>query len=443
VTTITTRPVPPLGRPRPGPPLPIARDELDTGLKVVAIEHRGVPLVQLRLWVPFAGSDEAEAARSSLLATTMVAGTEHLEDAGLAAALQHMGGTLSVGADPDRLLIRGEALATRLPDLLELLADVLTSATYPEHEVEGERERIVEELKLAWSYPTVLGQYALLRRIFGSHPYTQEIPEAEPIVGTSVAYLRRLHAERVLPQGSTLVLVGDVPADQAVALADSALSRWNRLGTTPRVPALPEIEPGPTVLVNRPGSVQSSIWVGGYGLPRSDPSYPALQVANIVFGGNFASRLVRNLREDKGYTYVPESAFLHFATGSILQLHVDVANDVTAPAILEIAYEVGRMATLLVARDELEHARDYAIGALALQTATQAGLVDEVVELETSGLEAEWLQELPRRLAEVTAEQVLEQAARFFAPSRMVTVIVGDAEQIAGPVSRLQEIDER
>jgi predicted Zn-dependent peptidase len=180
--------------------------------------------------------------------------------------------------------------------------------------------------------------------------------------------------------------------------------------------------------------------MGGPALPRSDPNYAALKLAKIVFCGYFASRLVANIREDKGYTYLPQCVIQHAAAGSTLQLEVDVASEVTAPSLLEISYELGRMATLPVAADELENARQYAIGMLALAISTQGDLADKLVALDTSGLSPDWLQEHSRHLAEVTVEQVLEQAARFLAPARLVTVVLGDANLVEPSMRTLSEV---
>ncbi len=347
---------------------------------------------------------------------------------------------MRVGADPDGLLFTGKALASSLRDLLELLAEVLTSATYPEDEVAGERARVVEELTMARSAPSVLASEALLRRMFRGHPYACKVPKPEQLAETRPDDLRRQHAEGVLPDGSTLVLVGDVPAHQALAQAAEALSGWNAVGSTPVAPAVLAPEPGPVLLVNRPGSVQSSIRMGGLALPRSDPDYAALKLAKTIFGGYFASRLVENIREDKGYAYSPHCVIRHAVAGSTLQLGADVASQVTAPSLLEIAYELGRMATLPVGANELENACQYAIGTLALETTTQGDLADKIVALEASGLGPDWLDEHSRRLATVTVEQVMEQAARFLAPMRLVTVVLGDANVVEPSMRTLTEV---
>jgi predicted Zn-dependent peptidase len=221
----------------------------------------------------------------------------------------------------------------------------------------------------------------------------------------------------------------------------AALGEWTGTPATSRMPALPDLAVGPLLLVDRPGSVQSSMRLGTSALRRDDERYPALQLANLIFGGYFSSRWTENIREDKGYTYGPHSGVDHNSLGSSLQLQVDVATEVTAPALLETLYEMGRIALLPPTPDEVESVRQYAIGTLALSTATQAGLASTIAALAGVGLGPDWLAEHPRRLAKVTLDDVAAAAAEFFAPSRFATVVVGDAGAVNGPLSALTAVD--
>jgi zinc protease len=189
--------------------------------------------------------------------------------------------------------------------------------------------------------------------------------------------------------------------------------------------------------VHRAGSVQSSLRMGANALRRDDPGHAALQLANTIFGGYFSSRWTENIREDKGYTYGPHSRIEHHVLGSSLVLDADVATEVTGPALLETLYELGRIASLPVTVAEVESVRQYAIGTLALSTATQAGLASTLSALLGTGLDTEWLAEHPARLARVTLDEVSAAAGEFFEPTRFVSVVVGDAEAVARPLRAL------
>jgi predicted Zn-dependent peptidase len=208
------------------------------------------------------------------------------------------------------------------------------------------------------------------------------------------------------------------------------------------VPKLPDPPAGPLLVVDRPGSVQSSLRMGAQALTRTDENYPALQLANLVFGGYFSSRWTENIREDKGYTYGPHSRIDHHVLGSTLMLDVEVATEVTGPSVLETQYELGRIASLPVTTEELESVRQYAIGTLALSTSTQAGLASTLSALSAFGLGLDWVLDHPGRLAKVTVEDVQAVAREFLAPTRFTSVVVGDAKQISGPLAVLGPIEE-
>ncbi|WP_319459461.1 pitrilysin family protein [Micromonospora sp. RTP1Z1] len=432
-----TRPLPPLG-PNRELKLPTqAERTLANGLTVIAVRRPAVPLVELRLWMPFGRTDLAGGA---MLAETVLSGTEAMTAIQIAAELQKVGGGLSAGVDPDRLMLAGAGLVTGLDRMLEILADVLTGATYPDEEVGTERDRLVDRIQVAQSQPAHLARTALLKRIYGKHPYAVQTPEPDQVRAVRPPALRTLHAERVHPTGAVLVLVGDVQPERALDAAEQALAGWDGGGHTAELPPAPPLEPGPLLLVDRPGSVQSSLRIALPAVPRTHPDHAALQLANLVFGGYFSSRWVENIREDKGYTYGPHSLVEHSVAGSVLVAAAEVATEVTGPALLETTYELGRLASLPVQPEELEQARQYALGTLQLGMSTQAGLASLTSAYAGNGLRLDFLAEHAARLAKATVDDVAEVAARYLAPAKAVTVVLGDAERVAGPLSALTAV---
>ena len=415
-----------------------AERTLSSGLTVIAIRRPTVPLVELRLRVPFG---KAHLARATVLSQALFTGTATMSSIDIAAELQAVGGGLSAGLDPDRLLVTGNSLVAGLDRMLEILAAVLTDPAYPADEVATERDRLVDHIQVAQSQPSHLARTALLKRMYGRHPYAVQTPEAEQVKGVRPGQLRTLHAERVRPEGSVLVLVGDINVEKAIDAAEKALGGWIGAGKDGNVPPAPALEPGPLLLVDRPGSVQSSLRMALPAVPRTDPDHAALQLANMVFGGYFSSRWVENIREDKGYTYGPHTAIEHFIAGSSLVVAAEVATEVTGPAMLETLYELGRIASLPPGEDELEQARRYALGTLRLGMSTQAGLAGLASIYASFGLRLDYLTEHSAALAAATREQVAEAAARYMAPSRAVSVVLGDAEKVEGQLSALTSVE--
>jgi zinc protease len=432
--------VPALTAPRKPRKLSVSERVLGTGLRVLVVRKPGVPLVEVRLRVPFQSAAAAHPARATLLADAMLTGAGDFDRAGLAAAVQGLGAELSVSVDADRLLVAGSVLAPNLPALLALIATVLSEASYPDLEVKTERERLVERLGIARARSGVVASEALGHRMWGEHPYANDLPQPAAVAATTPVQLSKLHADRVRPQAAVLVLVGDVAPSRALDEVEAALTGWVGTAAKPRVPRLPAVTAGPLVVIDRPGSTQSSIRLGGVALPRSDERSPALQLANLIFGGYFSSRWNENIREDKGYTYGPHSRVEHQQLGSSLIFDAEVATEVTAPALLETYYELGRIASLPVTQAEVDAVRQYAIGTLALSTATQAGLASTLSGLAAFGVGVDWIAEQPARLGKVNVEAVSAAAAEFFAPARLASVIVGDAERITASVAGLVPI---
>ncbi len=442
---MTKRPVPPLAKPRT-PKLPsVAERTLDNGLRVLAVRRPGVPLAELRLRIPFAGPSgkrgRAFTAQASLLGDTLLSGTAQRDAARLAADVQALGGQLSASTDADRLGFGGSVLVSGLPGLLEILGEVLTSASYPKREVLGERDRMVQELAIYRSQAAVVAREALLSRLYGEHPYGRELPTAEEVEAVKPSSLRAIHAERVAPAGSVLTVVGDLPPAKALALVESALAGWSATSKAYDTPLVPEAPNRPALLIDRPGAVQTTVRMAASAPSRGDADYAAFALANLVFGGYFSSRWVANIREDKGYTYSPHAQVEHPPAGSRITLSADVSTPTTAPALLETIYELGRVATTAVGQGELDQARRYAVGTLALGTSSQAGLASTLSQLAGAGLGVEYLRDYPRQLAAVTVDDALAAGSRYLAPNRLTTVLVGDVAEVEAPLRTLVDLE--
>jgi predicted Zn-dependent peptidase len=322
-----------------------------------------------------------------------------------------------------------------------VVADVLVDPAYDKAEVATERDRLVERLTISRARPGVVAAEALALRMWGQHPYALDLARPDDVARVTPGQLRALHRSLVRPADGVLVLVGDLAPARMIEAAHAALTGWTGRPTAGKVPALPTPTPGPLQIVDRPGSVQSTLRMGRPAVPRSDERYPALQLANLAFGGYFTSRWTENLREDKGYTYGPHSRIEHHVLGSTLGLSVELATEVTAPAVLETLYELGRIATLPIKPTELTSVQQYAVGTLALSTATQAGLASTLSALAAFGLGLDWIASHPARLLATTIDDVSAAAAEFFPPTGFTSVIVGDAAAIGGPLAALTPIE--
>jgi zinc protease len=436
-TELGPRPLPPLGLTRDVPLPDVEERVLPNGLRVLAARRPGVPMAELRLRVPFAGDEPEHPAVAELLSSTLLTGTATRDRVAIDDEMAAVGADLGVNVDPERLQIGGSGLAEGLPDLLGVLADVLTAATHPDGEVARERDRLVERISVARAQPRTIAREALQRKRFGDHPITREMPTGEDVAAVTAEQVRALHAAALVPGGSIMVLVGDIDPATALAQVEKALAGWTANAPARELSPPPAITPSDLLLVHRAGSVQSQLRLSAPALRRDDPRYAALQLANLVFGGYFSSRWMENVREDKGYTYGAHSGVEFVPGGAVLGVETDVASDVTAPALLETRYELGRLTAVPPTEAEVDAARAYAVGSLLISLDNQGGLASTLSALAADGLGIDWLRAHPGRLESVTVEQVAEAALEFFAPTAFTGVVVGDADLIGPRVRAL------
>ncbi|ALE80589.1 peptidase M16 [Pseudonocardia sp. AL041005-10] len=435
------RPLPALGRTKEVPLPDVLTETLPNGLTVLAARRPGVPLVETVLRIPAASpepvADAARTAGTEVLAETILTGTAGRDRIGIDDALASVGGELGVAVDPEYLQAGGSALATGLPTVLDVLADVLTAATHSDAEVARERSRLAERIAVARAQPRTVAREALMRRRFGDHPIVSEMPTAEAVAAVTPERVRELHADLVVPDGASLVLVGDIDPEAAIAEVARRLGGWTGDHPARWLSAPPVPQAGDLELVHRPGSVQSQLRLTAPGLDRTDERYTAFQLANLVFGGYFSSRWMENIREDKGYTYGAHSGQEFVPGGAVLGLDADVASDVTAAALLETRYELGRMVAVPPTEQEVTSARRYAIGSLLISLDSQSALAGTLSALHAAGLDVDWLRDRPRRLEAVTVDEVAAAAVALFAPTRFTGVVVGDADVVGPPLAAL------
>ena len=437
-----TATLPVVGEPeRPSVP-EVAERTLGNGLRMLAVRRGEVPRLEVRLRMPIAtGRTGGDGAKERVLAETLTSGTSTRTSVAIAEELQRLGGSLRASVNPEELVVSGSALMVSSRQYLGLLADVLTDAAFDDEEVSVAQGRAAQEVVILRSQPTVVAQESLMRRLYGKHHYGRGLPNPDALQSVTSHGLRRLHKSRVTPKAAVLVLVGNFEPEWMLDEAEDALRGWKGEGRAPQLRAPSEIHAAPTLLVDRPGSVQTNIRLGGPAVGRDDPDHAKVQVANMIFGGYFSSRLVTNIREDKGFSYSPRSSVNHRRMASYLTVAADVATEVTVPALVEIRYELAQMAATGVTHAELDAAKRYLVGTLGLATQTQSGLATWLSALASSDLTAEFLEEYPRQVEQVTVDDVSDVSHRYLAPRSLQTVMVGSAEEVQRHVETLDEVE--
>ncbi|MEY2424987.1 MAG: zinc protease [Actinomycetota bacterium] len=423
---------------KPGKLPAVVDTTLPNGLRVLAARKPGIPMVQARLRFDISKPRNwGDGLLEDLVSTTILTGTDTRSQTDIADEMQRLGGDIAAMTDSDSLFVSATMLAGELDRYLALLNDLVQNATYPDEEVALAKAQTEQGIAIMHSQPAARAQYAVAERVFPDHVYGRPMPTPDLVAPITRAATRKFHRSTVVPTGALLSLVGDLPPAKMVAAATKALGDWKGSRRIAKTPQPGSLVPGGIQIVHQPGAVQTNIRLGGIGVGRGHPDFPAFTLALTILGGGFTSRLNHNLREDKGYTYGASASVSHNLAASAITIGADVQTSVTGPALVETLYEIGRMSMTPVSEDELGAAKRFLAGTLAMSTETQAGLASYVTALAIAGLDVSYLKELPAAAAKLSADDVAAAAATYLAPALLAPVLVGDAEQIAEAVGRI------
>ena len=431
--------LPPFGEDKPLPVPAIAQSRLPNGLVVWVVKRPGFPRVAAVLAVRGGTAADPRDAEgiTELLADTVKEGTTTRTSRQIAEELQAVGGEIGANGAADAIYVTATGLGSGTPKLLEVMADVARNASFPAAEVELAKNNAIQGLLARESTPEFLGQKALARAVYGDHPYHVTAPSKETLAGATPDRLKKEHARRFRPESALLVVVGDVDAAAASAAVTRLFGPWKGTGEAPAAtPPTPAAAPRRLLVVNRPGSVQSLILIGRPAVTVTDPAYYPLLVTNTICAGSFGSRLVENIREDKGYTYSPRGSVQARQKGGFLNVRADVRTEVTGASLLEMFYELDRMGATLPSAEELARAKRYQGGLYLLRNQIQGSVAQTLATNWVNDLPPEALGEFVPTVNAVTAEQVRD-AGRAFYPSAMQTVVVvGDEPKVKAEVAQ-------
>ncbi|SFU73151.1 M16 family metallopeptidase [Pseudoduganella namucuonensis] len=427
--------LPPYGADKPLPVPSIARKTLANGLEVWVVPRQGLPRVDYVLAVRGAGyaaDDAGHPGFASLLATLLSEGTAKRSSRAIAEAGQGLGGGVGAGTAHDGITVSANALASGAAPMMALLAEVARQPSFPEAEVQLAKANALQALKVAETQPGYRAERALSKAVYGEHPYGRTNPTAEAIASVDAALLRAEHAKRFRPDRALLVITGRIKEAEAMKLAEAAFGDWKAAG-----PALPETPPARAAaepvrqLLERPGSVQSTVRLGRPGAAASVADQVPLRLASTILGGGFSSRVNLNLREDKGYTYGASAGARMYRDGGAIVGGADVRNEVTGAALAEYFKEYRRLGAELVGEDEMSMNKRYVAGSYLIQNQMQRAVAGSLANNWLVGLPPEFLGEFVPRIQKVTAEQVREMGGKYFAPESQSIVVVGDPAAVA------------
>jgi len=417
---------------------------LANGLQVVLVESHTIPKITVDLYFRSGNAATMQEAPglAEIAAAVVRTGTASRSSHQIEDDLRRMGADLSTGASSDSSSIAISGLAEFSRPLLEMMADLARNASFPANEFERERRQKLEEVRIERATPGFLAGERLRRILFGAHPYAVISPTEEQVHAYRREQLIAFQRAHYVPGNALLIAVGDFSAAAMLGEIESVFGEW----TAPLPAKLgypePPVPRGRRVhLVHMPGTVQTQITVGNHAITRAHPDWLRLSLANAIYGGAFNSRLVINIREQKGYTYSPRSAAHALRERGFFSTNAAVRNDVVAATLTEIFYELDRMRALPVAGDELSDARHYLSGVFSLGLATQDGLAGQLATAFLSGLPEDYLETYRDRIRALTADDVLTAARRYFDSANSQIVVVGDRDHVGDQAALFGDLE--
>jgi zinc protease len=418
--------------------------KLANGLEVILLESHTIPKFHGELY--FRSGNAAAASRGTTLAEMAAAmvrtGTAKHSSREIEESLRGLGADLSVSAGQDNSGISFAGLSDYAEPLLQLVNELAREASFPAAEFERERRQKLEEVKLERAQPGFLAGERMRKVLFGNHPYAQISPTEEQVAAYTREELQLVYSEFYTPENAILILVGDFDSAAVLESAEKVFGDWS--GTKPagsENTKLPAIKNRRVYLVDLPGSVQTQIICGCHSITRKNPDWIKMGLTNCVYGGAFNSRLVMNIREDKGYTYSPRSGVTPMRQHGYFSVSAAVRNDVVAASLTEIFYEIDKMRSLPVPGPELLDAQNYLTGVFSMGLATQSGLLSQISALALHELPDDYLETYREKVRALQPEDVLAAARSYFDSANMQIVVVGDRKQIESQAALFGDLE--
>ncbi len=434
---------PALGAPNAYRLPPVEDVRLANGLRVVVVRQSSMPLVTARLIVD-AGAEHEPAAKNGLAVLTgglLPEGTAQMSGPELAERMERIGAQFQAGAGQNLGFVSVTALKPVFAQALGLAAAAVMAPAFPERDFERVRQQAVTGYVSSQATVEGLGNETFWRALFAP-----ESPYARPSGGTAATLgtltrddVVQWHRRMYVPGNATLLLVGDVTADEGRALAQDAFGAWQGAApslTRPANPARP-VQRTRVVLVDRPGSVQSHIRIGTASVGAEDPDVIRLTVLTHVLGGAFNARINQNLRERHGWTYGAFANFNPLRGAGILHINSSVRTNATDSAVAESVREFRRLVDEAVPAEEMNGATGNLVGSFPTSVQTVQGLAGRMQNLLVWGLPLDYYGTYREHLGAVTAADVAAVGRARVNPDALVVVVAGDLSQVEAPLRAL------
>ncbi|MET0403525.1 MAG: pitrilysin family protein [Cystobacter sp.] len=405
-----------------------------SGLTVLAAERGPLPLVAIRLVVR-AGSavdPKDKHGLADFTARLMRRGTQKRGADEIDEAIEFVGASFSVGSNEDLLSFFVTTPAEHFPAMMSLLGEVVREPAFPVREVELARERTLAGFANDLDDPSTIADRAFTRALWGNHPYGHDSGGSSAHVRTFTREdLVRFHQERLGPRVALLSVVGAVDPQTVRDEASKAFDGWTGgPDAEPRIPDMRTNASGSILLVDKPDQTQTQVRIGGPGFRMGHPDYFPSAAMNNVLGGGFTSRLVNEIRVERGLTYGISSYFDMLRVGGVFAISTFTQTERTREMLDVTLAEVAKVRESGISAAELKKAQRYLAGLYPMRTETNESVVSVIGDIRVHGLGEDWVEKFRERLHAVKPRQTQEVAAKYLFAQPPLIVLLGKASVV-------------
>lgn len=410
------------------------RTVLNNGLVLLTSEQRALPMVSIELLIESGSRHEPaeQAGLANLTARLLTQGTQKRSAVQISEALDFMGASLSASCGEDVATVSMTILKKDLAAGLDLLAEVLTQASFPPVEIDRQKQAVIASIRARQEDPGAVAGTAFAAALFPKSPYGRPVEGTEATVKlVQQKALQDFYARHYRPNRAIIAVVGDVAEKEIAEALSKAMKGWSK-GAAGAKPAAPAQIGQPQVVQVKKDLTQANIMLGHNGVARGNPDYYAMQVMNYILGGGgFSSRAMDSIRNERGLAYSVYSYFAAEKSHGSFQFVMQTKNETAAEAIRIAKDEMRRMREQPVEERELSDAKDYLIGSFPLRFDTNRKVAGFLAQVEYYELGLDYPERYNELIGKVTREDVARVAKQYLRPDDLITVVVGNATKPA------------
>src|SRR5512143_228368 len=406
---------------------------LENGMVLLLSERHDIPMITVNMAIT-AGSTAEPAEKpglASLTASLLTQGTAKRSAQQISREIDFIGGSLSTSGGDDYASASLRVLKKDVRTGFDLLADVLMNPVFDQKEIDRKVKETLAEIQRQKEEPGIVAGEAFTKAVYGRHAYGRTNDDV-------AAYLPKLtrqdifnfYTARYSPNRTIIAVVGDVNEKEIIALLQEYFKGWKR-SEQPLPASVPPSVIEKTVVhkINK-NITQANIDMGNIGISRENPDFYAVMIMNYILGGGgFSSRLMDNIRDNKGLAYDVHSAFSAQKETGLFQVSIQTKNESANEVIAETLKEMRRIQNELVSDKELADAKAYLTGSFPLRMDTSAKVASILTSIEVYNLGLDYPQKYPGLINAVTRDDVQRVAKKYLRPDSAVIVVVANLEK--------------